>query len=196
MASVIITKGTVWNVPVGTIMDKETSSVARRDVLKTVGGAAVGLAALTGTASAWKIQFYGCSQVCSGSRDGRAVVAVDEGYECRDMGNYTSTRQNQDWKWQSSCYEVSGDEAIVGMIEGCSSELFCLNPNNCASNYYDSVREIIRDLNESGCCNGNITPNQSCDVSGVGNAREEHPGRGNDKERGRGNGNGHGRGRR
>ncbi len=157
-------------------------SVSRRDVLKTVGGGAVGLTAMTGTASAWQIQFYGCSQVCSGSQDGRAVVAVDGGYECRPMGEYTSDRQNQDWKWSSSCYEVSGAEAIVGMIEGCASETFCLNPNNCASNYYDSVDEIIAALNDSGCCSGNIEPGE-CDVTGTGGGNDDNPGRGT---RGRG----------
>ncbi|WP_123539066.1 hypothetical protein [Halosimplex salinum] len=148
----------------------ESTGLDRRSVLKLVGAGAVGITATTGTASAWQFQFYGCSQVCSDSRNSRAVVAVDGGYECREMKEYNSDRQNQDWAWASACYEVSGDESVVGIVETCNREEpeFCENPNNCASNHYGTVDEVVAELNEIGCCKRDIVPG-SCDVSGTGN---------------------------
>lgn len=178
--------------------DSDISGVVRRDVLKIVGGSALGLTALTGTASAWQFQFYGCSQVCSDSRGSRAVVAVDGGYECRPTTEWNSNRQNQNWKWKSACYEVSGDEAIVGIVESCTPDSlkFCLNPNNCASNYYDTAEKIVAELNESGCCNGNIRVG-SCDITGTGSGNHDDRGRnnGNGQSRSRNNGNDGKRGR-
>ena len=151
--------------------DTGTFDLGRRRALKLVGGSAIGLVAATGTASAHQFQFYGCSQVCSDSDGNRAVVATDGGYECRPMDKHdpeqASDRQNQAWSWTSACYEVGDGEAIVGVLEDCE---FCVNPNNCASNYYDDVNEILADLNASGSgcgsCTGTITASTDCQVAG------------------------------
>lgn len=149
-------------------------SLNRRKLLSLVGAGAAGVVLTTGTASATRFQFYGCSQVCSDSRGGHAVVATDGTFECRPLfGDFNSDRQNQDWKHGSRCYEVSGDEAIVGILRskdsGCT---FCVNPNNCASNKYDSEQDIVDALNDSSTCgecgrDGAVTAG-SCDTSGTG----------------------------
>ena len=87
----------------------------------------------------------------------------------KDDPEQSSNRQNQDWSWTSACYEVADGEAIVGVLEDCA---FCVNPNNCASNYYDDVGEILADLNASGSgcggCTGSIEASTDCDVAGTG----------------------------
>lgn len=176
--------------------DSGPIDVARRRALQLIGGGVVGVATMSGTASAHQFQFYGCSQVCSDSDGNRAVVATDDGYECRPMDEQdpeqASDRQNQDWSWTSACYEVAAGEAVVGVLEDCE---FCVNPNNCASNYYDDVAEILADLNASGSgcggCVGRISVNPDCDATGTGRSRgnAEDDGNGNARRKG-------GRGRR
>lgn len=163
-----------------------TAGFSRRNVLKTVGAGAVGATVLTGTASAWKFQFYGCSQVCSDSNGAYAVVSVGGDYETRELDEQ-SQRQNQEWKWESWCYEVSGDESVVAVIEKCaegSDTTLCFNPNNCASNHYSSEQEVFDAVQE----NSNLDCVEEmeiggCDTSGTGGGN----GNGN---RGGGNGNG------
>jgi hypothetical protein len=153
--------------------------VDRRKLLQLVGSAGVGLAVTTGGASArpHAFQFFGCSQVCADSDGNLAVVATDDGYECRSMDK-TSDRNNVPWDWTSHCYEVEDGESIVGVLEenvwrGDQKDpngvcTLCLNPNNCASNYYDSEADIKADLDaDPGCgaCVGNIESG-SCTVYG------------------------------
>lgn len=165
------------------------TDIARRRALQLIGGGVVGVATMSGTASAHQFQFYGCSQVCSDSDGNRAVVATDDGYECRPMDKQdpeqASDRQNQAWSWTSACYEVADDEAIVGVLEDCS---FCVNPNNCASNYYGNVGEILADLNASGSgcggCVGTIEASTDCDVTGTGQNGGNAGGPGNDGQNG------------
>lgn len=165
--------------------DSETGTMNRRRVLQAAGAGLIGTTMMVGTASATRYQFYGCSQVCTDSRGGHAVVATDDGYECRPLfGEFNSDRQNQRWTSSSRCYEVSDGEAVVGILKSPSKDcVFCVNPNNCASNYYDDVDDIIDDLNSDGSdcgeCgrNGDVTTG-SCDVTGTGRSSGDHPGNG------------------
>jgi hypothetical protein len=110
--------------PSGDTTDSEGATVNRRDVLKIIGAGAGAVVVATGTASATRNKFYGCSQVCADSKGIEAVVATDDGYECREM-NRTSNRGDVPWDYDSHCYEVSDGEAIVGVVEACH---FCENP--------------------------------------------------------------------
>lgn len=146
---------------------------ARRTVLQIAGGTAAGLAVVSGTASAHQSQFYGCTQVCSGTMNNLAVVKTAEGdFECRWMDR-ESERRNQDWSGTQHCYELSGDEqAVVGMIEKDRIEdedgnvtkecVLCENPNRCAQNYYDSRDQIMADLEGNGTC-VDVDGRRACD---------------------------------
>lgn len=161
----------------------DTDGLTRRSVLRSAGVGVAGVTLLSGTASATRFQFYGCSQVCTDTSGGHAVVAIDGRYECRSLsGERDKNRQNQEWKYASKCYEVSDGEAIVGILrsyEATESCKFCVNPNNCASNYYDKVKSIVDELNESETCGkcgreGDITAG-TCDTTGTGGGRESAP---------------------
>lgn len=159
-----------------------TFDVRRRRALQLIGTSVVGVATASGTASAHQFQFYGCSQVCSDTDEDRAVVATADGYECRRMDKqnpeHASDRQNQDWSWTSACYEVAEGEAVVGVLEDCE---FCVNPNNCASNYYDDVSEIVADLNSGSNCTecSEVTVSSDCDVTGSSGGRGNSGSNGN-----------------
>lgn len=178
----------------------ETDGLTRRAVLRSAGVGVAGVTLLSGTASATRFQFYGCSQVCTDTSGGHAVVAVDDGYECRPLyGERDRYRQNQEWKYASKCYEVSEGEALVGIVRSWDADdscKFCVNPNTCASNYYDSVQSIVAELNESDTCGdcgseGEITVG-TCTVTGTGRGRQSNRRGGNGRGRGRSKGNGRG----
>lgn len=143
-----------------------TFSIDRRDVLKLAGGAVVGVGAFAGTASASNTQFMGCSQICAGTDEDDAVVLTDEGYECR-----TLDKQDEDLAVERdeapdigfsaevyACYEAAEDEAIVGVLhheqdEDAETSVcgLCLNPNDCAAEYYESKEEILSSLDCDRC---------------------------------------------
>lgn len=124
--------------------DEREVRINRRDVLQATGAAAVGLGALSATASASGLnyQFFGCSQVCvniefEGAQHGMsAIVADGRDVECdkRPITN-PSSRGNVDFD-PAYCYSVSDGEAIVGLWGRVDGELHIINnPNNCANNY-------------------------------------------------------------
>jgi len=158
--------------------DGRSTGVPRRQLLKTVGAGAIGLVAASGTASAHRSQFFGCSQVCTDT-DGDYAVVYDRGdYECRPITR-SSNRNNLPWDYGAYCYEADWDEAIVGMIEEnvlvgdttvedgvCT---LCVNPNRCAENYYDDPGDIVDALNEhDSCvpCQGSVELGDDCTVYG------------------------------
>jgi hypothetical protein len=167
--------------------DSEGAAINRRDVLKTIGAGAGAVVVATGTASATRNKFYGCSQVCADSKGIEAVVATDDGFACREM-NRTSNRGDVPWDYDSHCYEVSDGEAIVGVVEACH---FCENPNNCASNHYDSVESVLDDIEGSCSKCTEIDPDGDCGVIGNGNGNNGN-GNGNNGNGNNGNGNGNG----
>jgi hypothetical protein len=167
--------------------DPDRLAMNRRSVLQALGTTA-GLAGLVGTASArpHAFQFFGCSQVCTDTSGNYAVVATDDGYECRPI-HRSSDRNNVAWDHSVTyCYEADGDEAIVGALQedvrqghdidysrNCT---LCLNPNRCASNYYDSASEVAEALDESytcGRCKGNVVEGE-CTVYGSSGKRPDN----------------------
>lgn len=174
--------------------DSEVGTMNRRRVLQAAGAGLIGTTMMVGTASATKYQFYGCSQVCTDTRSGHAVVATDDGYECRPLyGEYNSDRQNQRWTWGSRCYEVSDGEAVVGILKVPPEDedgdcVFCVNPNNCASNYYDDVDDIVDDLSCGDCGTKRDFTIGGCDVTGTGRPSGDRPGNGGRHDGGDGNG--------
>lgn len=106
--------------------------IERRELLKAAGAGAVGVAALSGSASAHaptEIRFCGCSQVCvERSEDHsafRVVYAtdVDGDFECTTPGEEDKIRTD-------TCVEADSGRKIVGIIGG-DGRFYC-NPNNCA----------------------------------------------------------------
>jgi hypothetical protein len=158
--------------------DGKPTGVPRRQLLKTVSAGAIGLVAVSGTASAHRSQFFGCSQVCTDT-DGDYAVVYDRGdYECRPITR-SSARNNLPWDYGAYCYEADWDEAIVGMIEEnvlvgdttvedgvCT---LCVNPNRCAENYYEDPEDIVDALNRHGSCapcRGSVELGDDCTVYG------------------------------
>lgn len=144
----------------------ESPGFSRRSVLKAAGaagGAALVSGAFAGTAAAHQTQFFGCTQLCAGTDQDKAVVWNGYEYECRlldkgDPGQY-SDRNNIDWGGSFACLEVDEGEAVVGVLHRTDTECrLCVNPNRCAQNYYESCEQLITDLEStSGCCS-NIEP--------------------------------------
>ena len=123
--------------PDATERTEQGSQMKRRNVLKAAGVGAIGVGAITGTASAThsvsKWAFFGCSQVCVNAKGAYAVVWTDEGCEKRSI-NRRSYRGNLDWEF-IYCRSVDDDEAIVGF---CYDETFQENEgpgSRCAENY-------------------------------------------------------------
>lgn len=149
--------------------DSQTSAIGRRTVLKTAGGAAVGVAAFSGIASAHNGKFFGCERVCSGTDGDYAVVAVDDGYECRTLAK-AGPREDVPWDWDAHCYTAAEGEAVVGYVaedeykkdEGC---WLCLNPNDCAEVHYDDARAVRDALDASTCgpCEGEMNISIGCE---------------------------------
>jgi len=166
--------------------DPDRLAMNRRSVLQALGTTA-GLAGLVGTASArpHAFQFFGCSQVCADTSGNYAVVATDDGYECRPI-HRSSDRNNVAWDHSVTyCYEADGDEAIVGAlqedvrqghdIDHSRNCTLCLNPNRCASNYYEGADDVVDALNEShtcGLCQGNVVEGE-CTVYGSSGKRPD-----------------------
>jgi len=152
---------------------------------------------VSGVASAnpHTFQFFGCSQVCSDTDGNKAVVDVGDGYECRRVVN-ESDRNNVPWSGKTYCYEVSDGESIVAVLEedeynqgeGCA---LCLNPNNCAENYYDSAEQVLAELDQSTCgaCESVDISIGGCTVYGSNGANGNGNGNGGNGNNGRGNGN-------
>ena len=115
-------------------------SVNRRSVLKTIGASSLVAAGAVGSASATgakndelRYNFYGCSQVCVNKKKAKAVIWTGREFRYASI-SATSNRNDppvRDWA-NVYCYEVSGQEAIVGIKY---SGEFIPNPNRCAQNY-------------------------------------------------------------
>ena len=140
----------------------------RRRVLKGLGAATLGVAGATGTASAQQYQFDSCRRVCGDTDGDLAIVATDDGFECRPM---TTESDDADvpWDWGAHCYTATEDEVIVGALEESAWQgrrLFdtwaCelkLNPNACAKEHYEDAVDIRIALDGSescGACAGTI----------------------------------------
>lgn len=134
--------------------------VNRRTVLKSAAVVAAGTGVLSGTASASTFQFFGCSQVCAGTDHDYAVVWTGDDYECLEFdrdndSGQVSDRNNIDWHSAPMCIEIEEGEAIVGVLKhqanGTTTCKFCPNPNCCARNYYDSVEDLVDELECDGC---------------------------------------------
>ena len=113
----------------------ENHDINRRDLVKAAGATMVGVGAFAGTASAHRVKFYGCSQVCVDTAGDFAVIDTGSGLRCEEI-TQTSNRNDppvRGWN-QVLCLEVSGGEAIVGVCEGGSNGTFDPNPNRCAQN--------------------------------------------------------------
>lgn len=139
--------------------EDDTFSIDRRDVLKATGAAVVGAGAFAGSASASRTQFLGCTQICGGTDQDHAVVWTGEAYECRvlDKEDDEQATTRDDLAFEAelyACYQVDDDEAIVGVLHrdadagGEDTEVagFCLNPNDCAAEYYDSAEQVLSEL--------------------------------------------------
>ncbi|USZ67065.1 twin-arginine translocation signal domain-containing protein [Halorussus salilacus] len=139
--------------------DDDTFSIDRRDVLKLTGAAVVGAGAFAGSASASSTQFIGCTQVCTGTDGDHVVVSTDDGYECRllDKSDEEQATERDDLAFAAevyACYQTDEGEAIVGVLhrdadaggEDTAVAGFCLNPNDCASQYYESAEEVLSGL--------------------------------------------------
>lgn len=137
----------------------ETFSIDRRDALKLAGGAIVGVGAFAGTASASNTQFLGCSRVCTGTDEDHVVLLTGDGYECRklDKQDDEMAAESDDLAFAAevyACYEADEDEAIVGALHRDSDAGdddtavagLCLNPNDCATEYYDSREQLLSEL--------------------------------------------------
>ena len=165
-----------------------TFSIDRRDVLKLAGGAVVGVGAFAGTASASNTQFMGCSQICAGTDEDDAVVLTNDGYECRPLDKQNeelavSKDEAPDIGFSAevyACYEAAEDEAIVGVLHHQQDENaetsvcgLCLNPNDCAAEYYESKQQILSELNCDRCdeirtdCIGHIFDSNGEPVNGT-----------------------------
>ncbi|WP_459192874.1 outer membrane protein assembly factor BamB family protein [Halosimplex sp. J119] len=176
--------------------DGETGQrIKRRTVLKAAGIAVVGGVGAVGPASAHRMQFFGCSEVCTDTDGNFAVVSVDGGYEGRELAA-AAGRDDVAWTHDNTyCYEAAADEAIVGFVEedvyrgderaddGCT---LCLNPNDCADEHYDDPQEIVDDLDEDdvGVCVGKLSVGD-CDITGA-PADEDGGGDGSEDEDGGG----------
>jgi len=185
----------------------------RRKLLQTVGAGAAGLLVATGTATAHRSQFFGCSQVCTDTEGNYAVVSHRGTYECRPITR-ASDRNNLPWDWGAYCYEAETDEAIVGMIEedvlvgeevvDDGECMLCLNPNRCAEPFVEEAEQIVAALNDHGSCTpclGDVVLGTDCKVYGSngqapGNGDVPGHERGADPGRGRGRDNSEERGRR
>lgn len=148
-------------------------SIARRNVLKALGGSVVAVGALSGTASAHASQFFGCTQVCSDTDNSKAIVYVDGSYELRDLDKNDpdsySERKNVPWApYASACYELMDDEAaVVGVVHTLESEgrcEVCLNPNRCAQNYVDDRQDVMDDLSMYDLECGDFVWGTDCEV--------------------------------
>lgn len=140
--------------------EDDTFSIDRRDVLKMTGAAVVGAGAFAGSASASRSQFIGCTQVCTGTDGDHAVVWTGEAYECRllDKSDEEQASERDDLAFEAqvfACYETEEDEeTIVGVLhrdadaggEDTDVAGFCLNPNDCAEEYYDSADQVLSEL--------------------------------------------------
>jgi hypothetical protein len=161
--------------PERTTPTRDTTGINRRRVLKTLGGAAVGFVAVTGTASAHQSKFFDCQRVCTGTHGSYAVVAVDDAYQCREMT--ADSDHEVPWDWQPYCYEAASNETVVGLIEenvivgGKEREngtcTLCLNPNDCATAAYENASAVVDALNANdgcGVCAGNVVVGDDCTV--------------------------------
>lgn len=146
----------------------ERSPSNRRRFLKGVGAATVGAVALTGTASAQQYQFEGCERVRGDTHADLAVVATDDGFECRPMTEEVPAA-DVPWDWSGYQYTASSDEIVVGALEESAwqgRQLFAkwackleVNPNACADEQYEDVRQVKTALEGSdscGACAGRI----------------------------------------
>lgn len=151
--------------------------VNRRSVLKLLGGGALAIGALSGTASAAESVFFGCDRLCTDTDGNFAVVATGDGYEGRELepapyqGNVTWTHEN------TFCYEAASDESIVGFVyerqfsgeietgRGC---MLCLNPNECAADHHDGPEDIAQNIDEStiGPCADSLAHGE-CEIAGA-----------------------------
>lgn len=152
----------------------------RRRFLKGVGAATVGAVAVTGTASAQQYQFEGCRAVYGDTHADIAVVATDDGFDCRPITEAVDS-EDVPWDWEGYRYEAEDGEAILGAIEEdawqgrdvfaqwtCQLEL---NPSACADEYYESEYEIKSALNgneDCGACAGLIVSGDGQGVTSVG----------------------------
>jgi len=161
------------NLPTTSSRVDSQQAVNRRNVLKLVGGTTLALGGLTGAASAHSAQFSGCGRVCSDTDGDLAVVATGNGYEGRQMEAASGTG-TVPWSHDNTyCYEAADDEVVVGFIEekewhqgeGCT---LCLNPNQCATNHYDSAQEVIDNIDDAsiGVCAGTLSTGD-CTVTGA-----------------------------
>ncbi|WP_436929294.1 hypothetical protein [Halosimplex halobium] len=173
--------------------DEKPRRVDRRTVLKAAGGTAVAVTAFSGTASAHNGKFFGCERVCSGTDGDYAVVAVDDGYECRLLEK-RGPREDVPWDWDAHCYTAGDGEVVVGYVaedeykkdEGC---WLCLNPNDCAETHYDDARAVRDALDTSTCspCEGEMNISVGCEPASEpaddGDARDsEGTGAGSDSD--------------
>lgn len=172
----------------------------RRRFLKGVGAATVGAVAVTGTASAQQYQFEGCRAVYGDTHADIAVVATDDGFECRPITEAVDS-EAVPWDWDGYRYEAESGEVIVGAVEedawqgrNLFAQWTCqleLNPSECAGEFYESEYEIKSALNgneDCGACAGLIvsgdgesvtTADESGDPTGSGTG-ERSDGDGND----------------
>ncbi|WP_135366247.1 hypothetical protein [Halosimplex halophilum] len=149
--------------------DGRPRRIDRRTVLKAAGGTAVAVTAFSGTASAHNGKFFGCERVCSGTDGDYAVVAVDDGYECRLLEK-RGPREDVPWDWDAHCYTAAEGEVVVGYVaedeykkdEGC---WLCLNPNDCAETRNDDARAVRDALDTSTCspCEGEMNISIGCE---------------------------------
>lgn len=154
----------------------------RRRFLKGVGAATVGAVALTGTASAQQYQFDGCRQVYSDTHADIAVVATEEGFDCRSITEEVDS-EAVPWDWGGYRYVAEPGEVVIGAIEEdawqgrqvfqqwtCDLEL---NPSDCAGRFYESAQQVKAALNDNedcGACAGLIV---SGDGDGVTTAPDD-----------------------
>jgi len=92
----------------------------RRSVLQTTGAGSVAVTAFVGTPGATSARFDGRSPVCVDTAGGRpqAVVATDEGFECRESSESNLGNDQGFTNPDSYCDEVPDEsEAIFGWLD-------------------------------------------------------------------------------
>lgn len=110
--------------------------LSRRRLLQLAGAGTVGLATLSGAASAHapeEIRFYECSQVCVDPvRNYRVFYAAGDrwGYTC-----YLEPGTDERAETEPKCFETGEDEMILGILGG-ERNMFP-NPNSCTGGIFD-----------------------------------------------------------
>jgi hypothetical protein len=118
--------------------EKGGINLKRRAVMRAAGASTIGIAGLSGVASAsdtcnLEYHFYGCSQVCVNM--GHVYAIVWNGHRlvsrCITMSSNRNDPPVRGWK-DVYCLEVKDGEAIVGI---CYKGKLTKNMNRCAENY-------------------------------------------------------------